>query len=35
MKKDIEKIALEKLNKFIKGELKYLADNNLSIKLFS
>lgn len=31
----IKKEALRKLNDYVKGELKYLVDNNLSIDSFS
>jgi anaerobic ribonucleoside-triphosphate reductase activating protein len=31
----IKKEALRKLNEYVKGELKYLVDNNLSINSFS
>lgn len=34
-KDEIKKEALRKLNEYVKGELKYLVDNNLSIDSFS
>lgn len=34
-KDEIKKEALRKLNEYVKGELKYLVDNNLSINSFS